>query len=224
VSRPVLALLAALALACDGPSVPECLDHGDCGEREACIADRCQKVACIDNSHCQLQQYCDPTGDAYTCVDGCTQDDDCPSGEACEAESHSCQPAGCRSTVLDCAYGELCDPASGTCAADERAHCQLCDAMAAGICPGDGECAVDVDDDELCQRDEDCAPEQSCDELDGGRYCHTDRCRYLCDPDDPDACPRGWACLANLAQPEVFTCVADCRWLEQQGLVGDQSR
>lgn len=221
-----LALLAQLALlllavGCGEREIPECLDHGDCGEREACIADRCERVACLDNGHCELQQYCDPTADAYVCLDGCTGDDDCPAGEACEAASHSCHPADCRDTVLDCAYGEICDQASGSCVVDERAHCQLCDAMAAAICPDDGTCFMDVDDSELCQRDEDCAPEQSCDELIEGRYCHTDRCRYDCDPDDPDACPRGWVCQESLGQDGVYTCAADCHWLEDQGVIGE---
>jgi hypothetical protein len=217
----MLALLAALLLAvsCGERDLPECYDHGECGEGEACIADGCERVACLDNGHCQLQQYCDVSGDAYVCVDGCTVDDDCPAGEACDVDTHACDIAPCRSTVLDCAYGEVCE--QGSCVVDERAHCQLCDAMEAAICPDEGTCFMDVDDSELCQRDEDCAPEQSCDELIEGRYCHTDRCRYDCDPADADSCPRGWVCQESLTQDDAYTCAADCRWLEDQGVIGD---
>ena len=217
----LLSLLAVLVLAmgCEDRQIPECGDHGDCGELEACLEDSCQRVGCLDNSHCELQQYCDVADDAYVCVDGCTGDEDCPAGESCDLDSNSCDVAGCRNTVLDCGYGEICDPVSGSCTVDERAHCQFCDAMDTAFCPDDGLCVMDVDENSTCERDEDCADEQSCDELIDASYCHTDRCRYLCDLEDPNSCPRGWVCQAHPSQAEVYFCAADCHWLTQMGVI-----
>lgn len=102
---------------------PECVDNGQCGRGQACVANECVDVECVNSSACSLEQYCDLT--TYACKDGCELDEDCRAGEICGTQSRQCESYGCRSTELDCALGEVCT-ASGTCQRASGAHCQAC--------------------------------------------------------------------------------------------------
>ncbi len=212
-----LLLLLLSLLACEPKEVPDCYDHGDCKENQGCLEGACRWVDCLENASCMLEQFCDT--DSYTCVEGCQGDDDCLSGEACDVASQTCVAAGCRDTALDCEYGQICDPESGRCQADERALCEPCDALGDATCPDDGICVMEVNQDAYCQSDEDCMPDESCDEFDAGKFCHSDRCRFECDAEDSNSCPRGWMCQVTQGHPETDTCAAACYWLEQQGIL-----
>lgn len=213
----VAALLPLLLCACDPGETPDCVDHGDCRENQGCVLGQCRWVDCIDNTRCRLEHYCDPS--TLTCIEGCQSDEDCKSGESCDTAANSCVSAGCRDTVLDCDYGKYCDLELGYCVTDDRAHCKVCDGLGEAICPAEGICVLYVDSSSTCHRDDDCRPDQNCDEFEAGTYCHEDRCQYECDPDDPDACPRGWMCQTTIGFPEIHSCTADCFWMEQQGIV-----
>jgi hypothetical protein len=213
-------LLALLLLACSGSEDPDCVDHGDCRENQGCVQGQCRWVDCIDNTRCQLEEYCDAA--SLTCVAGCSSDDDCPSGDVCDSASNACVGAGCRNTVLDCDYGQICDQDVGYCVTDDRAHCEVCDGLGDATCPTDGICVVEIEQDYYCQDQNDCRPDQRCDELEDGRYCHADRCQYECDPEDVDSCPRGWLCQETMGYPGTYTCNAECYWLEEQGVVDSE--
>ncbi len=108
----MIPLLLLLALGCLEEATPvECIDHGECEAAQACIAQTCQEVQCLDSSSCNLDEYCDT--ETFACRIGCLSDDDCGASQTCSAGS--CEDQSCRSSDLDCPVGEFCDESSGEC-------------------------------------------------------------------------------------------------------------
>jgi len=216
----MLSLLFML-LACGGPSagVTPCVDNGQCSEGQACVQDTCVAVECTSSSSCDLGQYCNET--SWTCVGGCGDDSDCAAGETCNTESKECEEYGCRTTQLDCEIGEFCetDESSqdfGECYEDTRDHCQTCDSGDRNACSNNSDCWIfEVGD--TCRGDSDCPSGQSCDLMSDFSFrCHVDRCLVECNTNQPDSCPRGFACqdITGLGDER---CVADCTYLDEEG-------
>ncbi len=214
-------LLGAL-LACDDQAVGNapCEDIGDCQEMQACLEGVCRAVECISSAHCQLHEYCDVR--AFRCMNGCQDDEDCAAGESCDVERGRCAQDGCRDTVLDCEYGEICDTQTGACEFDDRAHCQSCDRFERLSCPDMGTCVTTINWKSSCESDDDCPLDQHCDEFAGSKLCHMDLCQYKCDPDDANACPRGYDCLGGATEQGYYVCTADCAWMEESGFLPSQ--
>jgi len=205
---------------------PECADHGDCGELQACRGGTCFGVQCTDASDCPIEQRCT---DSYECKSGCDEDEDCLAGFACE--DHTCVVAECETTSLDCSVGELCT--EGACEGVEG----LC-----GSCSDDTDCADGLTClalerfDDRCETDEDCPDGYQCepkaihpctdhcsdgtDCVDGYCYeaiCATSLCTMACSAEEQD-CPGGFLCDAYSGGEEPSHCYANCTYLEEQGL------
>jgi len=140
----VIALLVAL-LGCTEPA-PQCVDNGQCALGEACLAEVCVAVECLDSSTCGLEQYCEKP--SYTCEDGCEANSDCLAGQRCNQEEHECFEYGCRETDLDCAFGEICDEDSGECKPAGGKHCASC--VSLGDCGSNAECYLFGEEDAYC--------------------------------------------------------------------------
>ncbi len=128
-------ILLALALACTTEVPPECFDHGDCDEEQACISNHCEVVDCLSDDACAFGELCSAE---FTCDPGCNTDADCNVGEACEVES--CVPAACTDTITDCALGEICDEASGACTDSDPVLCAECEVSDPDSCGPYGLC------------------------------------------------------------------------------------
>jgi hypothetical protein len=185
-------LLFLLLVSCTGTMVPvECVDHGDCHQLQACVQGSCTEVDCLSSSQCGLHETCDVT--TYSCAVGCGDDADCLAGEACNLQTQQCESYGCRATDLDCEIGEFCNLASGECYTDTSPHCEPCDSWSSP-CPSGSEC-------------------YTFDAATGEQYCVSD-----CNPDDSDACPRGFECIDATGWGD-FGCVAWCPTLLENGFL-----
>jgi hypothetical protein len=123
----------ALLTNCKGP--PECGNNGDCSGLQACIAERCVEVNCLDSSRCAIEAYCET--ETYTCEPGCLTNDDCYAADRCDPTTRTCEPRGCADTALDCQPFERCNTMTAQCEEDPLPHCQPCASDA--TCQG-GEC------------------------------------------------------------------------------------
>jgi hypothetical protein len=101
----------------------ECRTSLQCPPGQLCVDERCRRNACFSSTDCVLGRYC--SGD-HLCVEGCKENSDCQSGYECDAGSRTCEPYGCRTTLLDCEYGEFCDTGSSECYEDDYGHCGAC--------------------------------------------------------------------------------------------------
>ena len=207
---------------------PECVDHGDCQERQACRGGTCFDVGCTDGSHCPIEHRCTAN---YECRPGCDEDDDCLAGYACE--DRSCVIAECESAELDCSIGELC--AEGA--------CERLDGLCA-TCEEDSDCAEGLTCyslerfDDRCETDDDCADGYTCEakpmhgtppcdqaacpddatcieDLCHNLVCTMSLCTLSCTDEQADPCPGGFQCEGG---DERGYCYAECSYLEEQGL------
>ncbi len=188
-------LFGLLACGASGSDVPDCIDHGECAEGQACIADVCLDVDCMASSSCDIGQYCNP--DSFSCVDGCLEDEDCRAGEVCESDTRTCESYGCRSTELDCPVGTSCNVSTGECIA--ASACGGCNVNNVNSCQGGGRGTSQY-----------CLPY---DDISVG-YCFPE-----CNRSD-DSCPAGFYCYKNLPIGLLQTadvCIADCPWLTDNG-------
>lgn len=161
-------LLLGLVAACK--QAPECIDNGQCGDMQACVDDKCKDVECLDSSTCTLHQFCDTK--AYTCRDGCGDDEDCRSGEIC-LDDAKCHSRKCRNATLDCNVGQEC--VDGDCQDYQGLLCDTCDPY-----------------DELLGL-QPCGPQGSCWLLEGASET-VGFCFPECNPNAEDACPSGFSC------------------------------
>ena len=53
---------------------PECVDHGQCSDGQACIEGACSIADCLGSTECGLGEYCSPA--EFTCKTGCMDDSD----------------------------------------------------------------------------------------------------------------------------------------------------
>ena len=215
-------LLLSILFACGGAGGTSngavCVDNGQCGEGQACVEEVCTDVACTSSASCDLGEFCSDKN--WTCEAGCLSDSDCSAGSTCNTEKRECEEYGCRSTQLDCEIGELCDVEQteeyGECYEDTRAHCQVCDAGNNSSCPNNASCFVfELGDN--CRRDSDCPDGWTCDMMaDFQNYCHRDRCLVECNPNNANACPRGYQC-GDTSGFGDYHCIADCAYLDEGG-------
>lgn len=111
----------------DGPSGTECTTRADCDEGERCDSNgQCtsEALTCTASTDCDFGDYCvdgacqdgdcttnDDCIDAAcrngTCVDGCTSNDQCPTGEVCNMAVNRCRAEGC--TTGSCQDFQVCD-------------------------------------------------------------------------------------------------------------------
>ena len=96
--------------------VSACTNDAQCERR--CVDGDCILADCLSSDECDLHEYCLDG----TCVNGCTEDEDCLAGEACIDQE--CASSGCRDTHLDCGYGEHCQ--QGECVPSSFPMCQPC--------------------------------------------------------------------------------------------------
>jgi hypothetical protein len=120
-------------LSCKTPGVP-CTSTAECGELQACIEERCEDVACLASTDCEIETWCNPA--SYTCEPGCSTSDDCIVGDRCDTIARRCVSRSCRDTQLDCDLGERCT--DGVCERDPEPYCEPCnrneDCGPTGIC------------------------------------------------------------------------------------------
>lgn len=151
----LLSLIALTGCNPNNSNTIECTDHGQCGELQACIDNKCTDVQCLSSTDCELSSYCVGEGpNAFSCKEGCSTNDDCLAGENCNVESNTCEAYGCRSTTLDCPAGQSCDEATGDCFEVDVCK-KTCDVYESG-CGAGFECAV-VSTPKTCKKDIDCA-------------------------------------------------------------------
>ncbi len=197
---------------------PDCVDHGQCNDGQACMEGVCAPADCLSSTECGLGEYCSPA--KFTCTSGCINDSDCFAGEECNLENRSCVSYGCRSTALDCAAGEFCDTDAnsntfGECYKDTRNHCKICDSER-NNCPNGMDCFI-FELGDACYKDSDCDNNWSCDMMsDFNFYCHRDRCLSTCNPNKADSCPSGFSCGDTSGFGEYY-CIADCAYLKENG-------
>jgi hypothetical protein len=197
---------------------PDCVDHGQCNEGQACMEGVCADADCLASTECGLGEYCSPA--EFTCETGCMDDGDCFAGEECNLENRSCVSYGCRSTELDCAVGEFCDTDAnsntfGECYKDDRNHCKVCD-VDRNNCPNGMDCFM-FEQGNSCYSDNDCANGWTCDLFaDFNFYCHRDRCLSTCKPNQKDSCPSGFSCGDTSGFGDYY-CIADCAYLKENG-------
>lgn len=239
--RILPALIPLMLVACEiggagNGKAPECLDHAECGELQACIENACLDVECLTSSQCELGHFCNTHGDAFVCKEGCESSDDCAAGEECT--DNTCEDYGCRSTTLDCPVGTSCDSVTGNCNEVADLCTSTCDVYDSPNCGGGMECAV-ASYGESCQRDQECGSGYSCDMFltaegecmnvqdcpDGtdecyslmpgvlpgqcvANFCHKDYCLPKCR--EAEDCPAGFSC-------EQGVCWGDCEWYVENG-------
>mgnify|MGYP000847631655 CR=1 FL=1 len=214
---PLRALILASLLAGCSSSAKDtepggaCASAEDCPNDLQCIAEQCIDVQCTTSAECPFESYCDQQN--YACVDGCREDGDCLSGDVCDAVSNTCVGSSCRDTELDCAYGQYCNTDTGECYDDTREHCKSCDVTATNNQCGSGECFFYQGD--TCNNSGDCDDGYTCSNVPGyGKICHADFCLMSCNPNQADACPRGFDCI------DFGTggyCNADCIYMTENG-------
>jgi len=219
---PLLAAgLTALALSgCNSnksaqPAQGECSTADDCPQDKQCIDTHCIQVDCTTSVDCPFESYCDLAN--YACIDGCQEDSDCLSGEACDQVAATCAPAECQDTQLDCDYGQYCDAASGHCKDDTRPNCQACDATNSNPnqCPA-GTCYI-LGSAATCTNSSTCATGETCSNIPGyGKICHADFCLETCNPNVSEPCPRGYECLDASGLGD-YVCYADCVYMANNG-------
>lgn len=150
---------------------PDCCPDGQ--------AECCDNACCYGS--CWGEELCCPTG-RIVCENACRDweccvDNDCPQGEACNAETHTC---GCQPVC----NGLTCvDGCGGTCACGEGRTCL-----------SNGSCAVPCSDNSECQQ----LGCLGCWQTSAGNFCGND------DPEidtgcnnDSDNCPPGWVCSGS---------------------------
>ena len=212
-SRLLLTVGLVGLLGCNNEKAPECVDNGQCPEGNACVQNACEEVSCLTSAECDINQFCNPF---YECEGGCETSDDCTAGETCK--DHVCDVYGCRSTNLDCEYGEYCDTSSGECKTSSKPHCESCDAAATSSCGSNATCYIWEVDDGTCTGDRDCEDGWYCDNIESAtsKNCHQDFCVVDCDPDDENACPRGFTCQ-DATGLGAYGCIADCSFMIENG-------
>ncbi len=243
----MLSLCVLLLVGCQigkgNSNTPECTDHGQCGELQACLNEECTDVDCISSSDCPLHNYCKTEESRFECVGGCESDDDCIAGEQCHADYGTCEEYGCRSTDLDCPVGSTCDESTGDCVAADGLCQRSCDVYAASNCGAGNSCQV-ADWGDECERAQDCEQGYACDmflasddecwensdcptagaECYGAipgllpgqcviSYCHTDYCMPNCNLNAPD-CPAGFSCEDG---GDGGVCWGACVWYTENG-------
>lgn len=134
-----------------------CAKDDDCADPllPACEVATMRCVACRPGGKgCAVGKYCDKKGDAWTCLDGCGKDADCPAGDG-GASSLCCNHA-CVDGAADAkncgACGKACDGAKACCTATcvditaDPAHCGMCgkSCQVANATPGctAGKCVI----------------------------------------------------------------------------------
>ncbi len=186
-------VLFLLACSAGTTEVPECIDHGECAEGQACIADVCLDVDCMASAECDIGQYCNP--ETFACIDGCLADDDCKAGETCQTDTRTCEAYGCRSTELDCPAGSNCDEVTGEC--NPVDICGSCNVNNVNSCqggPGNKQYCLPYDD-----------------MTEGNCY---NECGQGGD------CPSGFTCIPDVMislLQYADICYADCPWLMENG-------
>ena len=214
-------ILMVWLLAC--PPQAECVDNGQCDERQACLGGTCFDVRCTEGSHCPIEQRCTSR---YECVPGCSVDGDCLTGYVCEAGT--CIEPPCESTVVDCSFGEYC--VDGACVPVEGI-CETCE----GGCPDGLECVTRRG--EVCEQDSECEVDQTCalfampnvppctpdticpnnatcvDAQCLQRACISSVCSMTCDEqaEVSTCCPAGFLCEGG------NVCYAECAYIQEQG-------
>lgn len=101
---------------------PECSEEVACPFGSVCDAGVCVEIPCSTSDQCRMNEYCEDR----VCVEGCAEDGDCPPGEVCDVDAHTCEARGCRSTRLDCDYKEFCNEANGECYEAGGYYCRSC--------------------------------------------------------------------------------------------------
>ncbi len=169
-----------LALVGCAEPVPDCVDNGQCALGEACLAEVCVAVECLDSTTCGLEQFCDQR--TFTCEAGCETNTDCLAGQRCNQQEHECFEYGCRQTDLDCGLGEVCDEESGECQEAPGKHCDVCDDPWFGTgCGNNGTCYAFNDTDFFC----------------------------IVDCNEGDECARGYECV-DVTDADAWGCFAWC--------------
>jgi hypothetical protein len=142
---------------CGNSEPPECSAEVACEFGEVCLSGSCEVVGCANSSQCPMEHSCE----SGTCTPGCTDDDDCYPGDACDATTGECSSEGCTDSHLDCGFNEFCNEFSGDCYDAGGYYCKKCndDTDCGGngnLCTGWGYCGV------TCETDSDCPSGLSC--------------------------------------------------------------
>ncbi len=146
----------------------ECLSDSDCSDGDNCTTDTCSEGNECSNVVVDCgDQLCDPSDGS--CVD-CLTDEDCDPGDVCNdnACALACTDASSCDDGTTCTT-DTCDTATGQCS-NEAVSCrdQICN-------PADGEC-VDCITDADCDAGEQCAGDNTCQEVVTGFNVTIDGC------------------------------------------------
>jgi hypothetical protein len=234
----MIVLLMSLACTDGGIGDEPCIDNSACDEGQACVAEECVAVDCLNSEACGIGQFCDPRN--YVCRDGCEGDSDCLAGQECNSQTLECVDSACRSSELDCQVGQKCDEVTGQCFEVNGLCEQRCDGTVAGNggCGGSQSCEIFIQNFEACKNNNDCSGAESCDEfyvsycttqsecpsgatcdtwlgLCSMAVCHEDFCMPTCSPNNPDSCAAGFQCLSDGAGSGV--CYGECGYYKENG-------
>ncbi len=199
----------------------ECLNNGDCGggtsmcdsTTGACVT-LSASLQCVLDSQCPFGSFCE----GQACRSGCREDGDCALGTPCIAGQCDATPGACSGNSF-CEFGQLCN-AQNRCV-DHALRSTLCAECQSGDflsdCPEDclidqsvapDPCSTNADCDRgeclavNCQSSADCAPGQTCDDIDfffgigtcSQKICQGGFCGGTGCDDVSNPCPRGYFC------------------------------
>lgn len=175
-------MIAALLFFAGCATEPECTAEVLCPFGEVCVEGFCEEIPCSTSEQCAMEETCVDR----QCVPGCSSDNDCYPGDACDARTLTCEPRGCRETSLDCGFKEFCNTASGDCYEAGDYYCRECSSDES--CGGNGNLCLNF----------------------GGGY---EYCGVTCESDDD--CPSGFGCYPigdGTGQIISYQCYTYC-WL-----------
>jgi hypothetical protein len=208
----------------------DCLSSAGCDIQQYCGDDFTCKDGCDADEDCFAGERCDTS--TNTCRDyGCRDTQlDCDYGQICDVVSGQCYDWAEDHPGADLCGS--CDPSVTTGRCGNDGLCFLAEEQGACSsttfsCPSGQACGIaEYDDSSSCFDTvfhSDCRSGEYCLDSYGAQgpfcsrvACFTGQCYEGCDPDDPNACPRGFQCV-DASGDRDYVCFADCTYLQDGG-------
>ncbi|MFH1465567.1 MAG: hypothetical protein ABIO70_14365 [Pseudomonadota bacterium] len=173
-------MLLSLGL-CGCGEKAECDQDTPCSFGATCVEGQCVSARCATGAQCGMGQRCD----AGRCVEGCSGDEDCYPGDACDLTTNTCVDDACEDAHRDCAFKEFCNAASGECYEAAGYWCRGCNGDDDCGESGEVHCYAGYCMPE-CTKDSDCP---------AGFYCY--------------------GLVDNEGNPQYYVCFSDCELYQQ---------
>jgi hypothetical protein len=144
-----------------------------------------QVVECLETADCPSGQVC--IRNTHTCTE-CLDDEDCDDGDPCTTDTCATDFGVCQSTPVECPGGQTCNPGTGECV----------ECVNDSDCNDGNACTDDACVNHVCQHTNNTA---TCD--DGNPCTVNDTCSSGTCAGSPKACPPGGVC-----DPATGSCIA----------------